>query len=210
LRLKQYAESVKQEFGFEPLGIDLHLDEGRYENGIFIRNYHAHVQFGNYCFEKRFAPLRHMMRKGKNSQGRTNDSNPHFEKLQDLVSKPFEKIGFSRGEQKSVTSREHLTKEEFVKNKQRIAIKQEAELSLKNDELKRILQRHTEIINSLEAQIEQKKSKLYWLESHIQKLTEVKDELLSAIKQKSKNAVRSVLRKNRGPLSAIRGCTKTF
>lgn len=47
-RLKVYAESVRQEFGFEPLGVELHLfDEGHYEQGggQFVRNIHAHVFF---------------------------------------------------------------------------------------------------------------------------------------------------------------------
>ena len=43
-KLKSYAMSIKAQFGFEPLGIDLHLDEGRYESSPnskkknFIRN----------------------------------------------------------------------------------------------------------------------------------------------------------------------------
>jgi len=118
-RLKQYAESVKQEFGFEPLGIDIHMDEGHVDSssGKFTRNTHAHVQFMNYDFSKRRAPLRHMMKKGKDQQGKTNQLNPKFERLQTLVYEQFKGLGFQRGKSKLVTGREHLTKEQFVKNK---------------------------------------------------------------------------------------------
>jgi hypothetical protein len=46
-QLKAYAEKIKSEFGFEPMSIDLHLDEGREDpsTGAVIRNTHAHVFF---------------------------------------------------------------------------------------------------------------------------------------------------------------------
>jgi hypothetical protein len=192
LRLRHYAESVKKEFGFEPLGVDLHLDEGRYENGIFIRNYHAHVQFMNYSFEKRFAPLRHMMKKGKNQDGRTNSSNPNFEKLQNLVHQPFAKLGFSRGEPKSVTGREHLTKEEFVKNKQKELIAQVQNLAQKNKELKSTIQSQHSETQALEGQIIQQRSELSWLQKYIEQLKKTHKEMAVAIKNKSKHALRNI------------------
>lgn len=97
--LKYYAKSIKAEFGFEPLSIDFHLDEGHYDNtGMFIRNIHAHVTFFNYDFLKKVAPLRHLMIKGKSDSGRTFQLNPNFEKMQDIVCESFKKLGFVRGE----------------------------------------------------------------------------------------------------------------
>jgi hypothetical protein len=194
-RLRRYAEDVKREFGFEPLGIDVHQDEGRYEGGVFIRNYHAHVQFMNYSFEKRIAPLRHMMKKGKNQDGRTNSSNPNFEKLQDLVHQSFANLGFARGEPKSVTGREHLTKEEFVKNKRKELVAQVQTLTQKDKELKDTIQSQHSVSKVLHKQIKQQKSELSWLEKHIEQLKQTQKEMAVAIKAKSKHLLRSLLRK---------------
>ncbi len=224
-RLRHYAEGVKREFGFEPLGIDLHLDEGhrvrahnkkkeanpteelenksapknvacdQNENTIFVRNYHAHVQFMNYSFEKRMAPLRHMMQKGKNQDGRTNASNPNFEKLQDLVHQSFANLGFARGEPKSVTGREHLTKEEFVKNKRKKLVTQVQTLTQKGKELENTIQSQNSKAKVLQEQIIQQRSELSWLQMHIEQLKQTHKELTVAIKTKSKHILRSLLRR---------------
>lgn len=194
-RLMHYAESVKREFGFEPLGIDLHQDEGRYEDGVFIRNYHSHVQFINYSFEKRFAPLRHMMKKGKNQDGRTNASNPNFEKLQDLVHQSFANLGFARGEPKNVTGREHLTKEEFVKNKRKELVALVQTLTQKNKELKNTIQSQHSEFKVLQEQITQQRSEYSWLQKHVEQLKQTHKQMTVAIKTKSKHILRSLLRK---------------
>ena len=123
--LKKYAQSIKTEFGFEPFAIDLHFDEGRHEytdqsaqnrrERIFVRNCHAHVQFLNHDFSRRVSPLRKLMKKGKNEEGRTNQLNPHFEKMQDLAASSFANLGFQRGQSKNATGVEHLKKEDFKK-----------------------------------------------------------------------------------------------
>lgn len=194
-RLRHYAESVRKEFGFQPLGLDLHQDEGRFDNGVFIRNYHAHVQFMNYSFEKRFAPLRHMMKKGKNQDGRTNASNPHFVKLQDLVHQSFANLGFARGEPKSVTGRKHLTKEEFVKNKQKKLVEQVQTLAQKDMELKNTITAQHSETKILQEQIIQQRSEMTWLQKHIKQLQQTHKELSEAIKTKSKHILRHLLRK---------------
>jgi hypothetical protein len=194
-RLRHYAEGIKREFGFEPLGIDLHQDEGRVEDGVFVRNVHAHVQFMNYSFEKRFSPLRHMMKKGKNQDGRTNASNPNFEKLQDLVHQSFANLGFARGEPKSVTGREHLIKEEFVKNKKRELIAQVQTLTKKDKELKSAIQAQHSETKELESQILEQRSELSWLQKHIEQLKQTHKEMTLAIKTKSKHILRNLLRR---------------
>jgi hypothetical protein len=119
LQMQKYAIEISKQFGFEPLGIDLHLDEGTIypQTGDVKRNVHAHIQFFNYDFQNKVAPLRHLMRKGLNNKGQTNELNPNFVMMQDIAGKLFTKAGFSRGHSKSITSKEHLEKEQFVKQK---------------------------------------------------------------------------------------------
>jgi hypothetical protein len=119
LQMQKYAIEIKTNFGFEPLGIDLHLDEGTVDpkTGAVKRNIHAHIQFFNYDFDKKVAPLRHLMRKGMDNAGQTNDLNPNFVKMQDIAGYLFKNAGFSRGQSKSVTGKAHMEKEQFIKHK---------------------------------------------------------------------------------------------
>ncbi|MDI4653804.1 MULTISPECIES: hypothetical protein [Pseudoalteromonas] len=163
-RLKRYAKAVKAEFGFEPLGIDFHLDEGRYEaleGNRFVRNVHAHIQFINYDYSKKIAPLRYLMAKGLNKSGKTNSLNPHFEKMQDLAFETFKDCGFQRGESKSITNKQHLSKEQFVKQKIQQLKEQAIELSHANNELlddinvkQQALKQATQDIAVLESQLD--------------------------------------------------------
>lgn len=194
-RLKQYAMLVKKEFGFEPLGVDLHLDEGRYENNQFIRNIHAHVQFINYSFEKRVAPLRHMMKKGKDINGRTNNLNPNFERLQDLAYFPFKNLGFHRGNSKNITNRVHLKKEDFVKNKLTTKAKNLMNISQKESKIIRSIENNRSVDKRLSVEIEQKKAKLSQLSSQIEQLHEMKKSLSIALTKRSKTALRKAAHK---------------
>lgn len=193
--LRKYAVQIKNEFGFEPLGIDLHLDEGRYEGGRFVRNIHAHVSFFNYDFKKKLAPLRHLMAKGKNSKSRTNQLNPNFEKMQDIVANTFSPLGFERGESKNVTGREHLQKEKFVKEKLNEMMQTVEVLNSRNQELESqlTLQKHKSDQLSNEIQIQETKKS--WLESKINNLTNLADELELAIKKRCKKTFSFISRK---------------
>ena len=195
-RMNKYARSVKREFGFEPLGFDAHLDEGRIENGKFIRNYHIHLQMFNYSFEKRLAPLRHMMKKGKNDKGQTKSLNPNFEKLQDLVHQAFGDIGFNRGESKDITGRKHLNKEEFVKEKRKNIEIEVADLSMKNEELKIEVKRKLAENLDLTNKIHSQEKTMSWLEEQIDNLKRTQAHLSKAIKTKSQNAIRMIMRKS--------------
>ena len=123
--LQQYAEQIKKEFGFEPLAISLHLDEGhdKYlftKEGVkktFIRNVHAHIDFYNYDFKSDVAPLRHLMQMGKDENGKTNPLNPNFVRMQDIAGEVFKSVGFRRGISQLVTGKKHLKKERFVLQK---------------------------------------------------------------------------------------------
>ncbi|MEN8634726.1 hypothetical protein ABFV74_03170 [Pseudoalteromonas distincta] len=193
--LRKYAVQIKKEFGFEPIGIDLHLDEGRYEEGRFVRNIHAHVSFFNYDFKNKVAPLRHLMTKGKNSKSRTNQLNPNFEKMQDIVANTFKPLGFERGESKNVTGREHLQKEKFVKEKLNEMMQTVEVLNSRNQELESqlTLQKHKSDQLSNEIQIQETKKS--WLESKISNLTNMADELELAIKKRCKKTLSFISRK---------------
>lgn len=193
--LRKYAVQIKKEFGFEPIGIDLHLDEGRYEEGRFVRNIHAHVSFFNYDFKNKVAPLRHLMTKGKNSKSRTNQLNPHFEKMQDVVADTFKPLGFERGESKNVTGREHLQKEKFVKEKLNEMTQTVEVLNSRNQELESQLTLQKHKSDQLSNEIQLQENKKSWLESKISNLTKMADELELAIKMRCKKTISFISRK---------------
>lgn len=193
--LRKYAVQIKKEFGFEPIGIDLHLDEGRYEEGRFVRNIHAHVSFFNYDFKNKLAPLRHLMAKGKNSKSRTNQLNPNFEKMQDIVANTFSPLGFERGESKNVTGREHLQKEKFVKEKLNEMTQTVEVLNIRNQELKSQLTLQKQKSDQLSDEIKIQETKKHWLESKISNLTNLADELELAIKKRCKKTFSFISRK---------------
>lgn len=193
--LRKYAMQIKKEFGFEPLGIDLHLDEGRYEGGRFVRNIHAHVSFFNYDFINKIAPLRHLMVKGKGAKSRTNQLNPHFEKMQDIVANTFKPLGFERGESKNVTGREHLKKEKFVKEKLNEMTQTLEGLSNRNQALESELTLKKQRSEELSSEIQIQETKKNWLESKINNLTNLADELESAIKNRCKKTLTFISRK---------------
>lgn len=135
-RLSAYARDIQEEFGFEPLGVDLHLDEGtKQEDGSIKRNVHAHVMFYNYDFKRDLAPLRGLMVKGK-KDGKTLDLNPNFQRMQDIAAERFEGIGFRRGISQGIDNRKHEKKAQWIQTAQK---EQMAELEVnqaKLDELR--------------------------------------------------------------------------
>lgn len=76
---EQLSQDIKSTFGFEPVGISLHLDEGFVNPiGEVKYNIHAHLDFLNFDFEKEKTVLRNMKK---------ND----WKHLQDLAAKSFQK-----------------------------------------------------------------------------------------------------------------------
>jgi len=117
--MQRYIKAIHAEFGFQPLGYELHLDEGHTDEktGQFKRNIHAHVYFFNYDFKKKKAPLRDLMKKGKDENGKTLPLNHNFVKMQDLAAMAFNPLGFRRGISKGERNRKHLDKDTFVVSK---------------------------------------------------------------------------------------------
>ncbi|MEJ6531760.1 hypothetical protein [Pseudoalteromonas lipolytica] len=201
-RFKRYAKAVKAEFGFEPLGIDFHLDEGRYEaleGSRFIRNVHAHIQFINYDFSRKVAPLRYLMAKGLNKNGKTNSLNPHFEKMQDLAFETFKDWGFQRGESKSVTNKKHLNKEQFVKQKIQQLREQTVELNRANNELlddinvkQQALKQATQDIAVLESQLDS-------LRCQVSNIHSLKTDMITVLAEGSEHRLREFIEKRLAP-----------
>lgn len=167
--LNRYADQVQSEYGFEPLGFDFHLDEGHLEpeSGEVRRNIHAHVQFYNYDFKKRVAPLRHLMKKGLNEDGQANQLNPNFSRFQDIAADIFQKLGFQRGISKIVTGRKHAQKEAYVRKK------------LLDSKLE--IERVTEQARALESELSQKRQEVQVLNSDIEKSIKFRDQIKSDI-----------------------------
>lgn len=192
-RLKKYAQAIKIDFGFEPIAIDLHLDEGHVdEAGTFKRNIHAHVQFFNYDFSNKIAPLRKLMKKGKTENGRSRQLNPNFEKMQDLAAQVFSDIGFNRGVSKDTTGKKHLSKERFVKNKLAKLQNESLDIAQTNQTLKIEVARKQEITNTLSTDINILEKHLNSLSKRIKQLLSFKSELQRAIKEQSLMAIKKI------------------
>ena len=113
--INDYMKQVKEQWGFEPMGYRMHLDEGHYTNeGKFIANPHAHIYFFNYDFEKKRSPLRDLMIKGRNEQGKSPVLNPNFVRMQDIAGECFKRLGFRRGISRGEKNKKHQEKAEFV------------------------------------------------------------------------------------------------
>lgn len=137
-RMNKYMVGFKNKFGFEPIGFEMHLDEGhekqieakKNNNEIILkRNIHAHVTFFNYDFKNNTAPLRNMKKKD-------------WSKCQDLAYECFKDLGFDRGISKEITNNQHLEKDAFIEEKQKILVE---ELKQKNEIIKQKDQQIKEI-----------------------------------------------------------------
>ena len=120
--IKNYGEEIKEKYGFEPLELAIHLDEGHdNEKGDFVRNVHCHFTFYNYDFKKKFAPLKNIQKKIRDAEGKWS-VNPCFSDFQDIAGKVFKRAGFKRGQKKSFTNAEHKDRDAFIVHKQNNAL----------------------------------------------------------------------------------------
>lgn len=192
--LAMYARKIKQTWGFEPLGVSLHLDEGfREQNGRFVRNVHAHISFFNYDFQKKIAPLRHMMKKGKGVNGRTNSFNENFVEMQDIAACVFANLGFKRGESQSVTGTKHLNKEEFVKSKLKHVNEELTDKSYMLDTVKQELKNVTSVKLALTSEIDALNEEKGWLLAAVDKLKSDTINLERAFKKRSLRAIHTLV-----------------
>lgn len=111
LYIENFMDDVKQKTGMEPVGWEMHMDEGtEQEDGSYSMNYHAQLIFFNFDFKTKKAPLRDLM-------GRKGDS--IWSKLQDVAGQRFEPLGFQRGVSAEMTKAKHKEKDQFINEKQK-------------------------------------------------------------------------------------------
>ncbi|MCT7639119.1 hypothetical protein [Aliarcobacter butzleri] len=103
-----FTKKLCEKYGFTPLQVSLHLDEGNVENGVTKLNVHAHLTFFNFNFEKERSVLRTLKKQD-------------YKDLQDLAANSFQEVGlnFVRGEGKEITNKKHLERNDFILSKQK-------------------------------------------------------------------------------------------
>ncbi|MCT7483922.1 coiled-coil domain-containing protein [Aliarcobacter cryaerophilus] len=103
-----FTKNLCEKYGFTPLQVSLHLDEGYVENGVTKLNVHAHLTFFNFDFYKERSVLRTLKKQD-------------YKDLQDLAANSFQEVGFDfkRGESKELSGKEHLERNDFILAKQK-------------------------------------------------------------------------------------------
>lgn len=112
--MQDYMLKIKKEFGFEPIDMHLHLDEGHKDkDGKFITNVHAHLGFLNFDFDKGLTVLRKLVKKD-------------FSLMQDMAADAFQANGLNyvRGISKNISKAKHLEKDDFINEKHQELIKE--------------------------------------------------------------------------------------
>ena len=103
-----YMQQIKEKFGFEPLSLNLHVDEG-YEdkNGEIHFNIHAHCVFYNFDFENEKSVLRNLKKQD-------------WENMQNIAQDSFQKfnLDFKRGIPKNDSRKKHLERNEYILQQQ--------------------------------------------------------------------------------------------
>ncbi|MBL3808435.1 MULTISPECIES: hypothetical protein [unclassified Streptomyces] len=142
--IEQFMQDVKEQTGMEPLGWEMHMDEGHKdpETGEYKMNYHAQCIFFNYDFKTNKAPLRDLM-------GRKGDS--IWSKLQDTAGKRFEDLGFVRGVSADMTKAKHDEKDDFIASKQAEIERLQAELEQRQIQQERALKANQELLEEAAA-----------------------------------------------------------
>ncbi|MDN5111898.1 hypothetical protein PJV97_05990 [Aliarcobacter butzleri] len=109
-----YTKKLSETFGFTPLKLDIHRDEGYVdENGQVKHNYHAHILMHNFNFDTKCAIA-------------SNLKKENYRKMQDLAQNSFKELGFDfeRGISKLKTKKQNLKRNDFIKIKQNKEIRQ--------------------------------------------------------------------------------------
>lgn len=139
--IEQYMKDVQEKTGLEPLGWEMHMDEGHKdpETGEFKMNYHAQLIFFNYDFKTNKAPLRDLM-------GRKGDS--IWSKLQDVAANRFADLGFIRGVSADMTKAKHKEKDDLIASKQAEIDLLQAELVERQAHIDQALQANQELLET--------------------------------------------------------------
>ncbi|MFZ4199042.1 hypothetical protein ACOZB4_34075, partial [Paenibacillus sp. NPDC058898] len=142
-----FMQDVKEKTGMEPLGWEMHMDEGHKDpvTGEYKMNYHAQCIFFNYDFKTNKAPLRDLM-------GRKGES--IWSKLQDTAGQRFEDLGFVRGVSADMTKAKHQEKDDFIASKQAEIDRLQAELVDRQTHLDRALQFNEELLEEVASRVD--------------------------------------------------------
>lgn len=104
--LKMTMQEIEKKYGFTSIFYAFHGDEG-YKNGKDnVHNFHAHLCFYNFDFNKERSVLRTLKK-------------DDFAKFQDLAAECFQKCGldYVRGEKKEVKGKDHLERKYYIASK---------------------------------------------------------------------------------------------
>jgi hypothetical protein len=159
--LVEYAEKfgreLQKKFGMQLVQVALHLDEGKIKNGIVKKNYHAHLSFLNFDFNKHKTVLRTLRKNKKNIED--ND----YVKMQDIAAEIFGPLDFVRGKQGS--KKKHLEREEYIEMAKKI---QELNKNLKNTD--NLIEEKNQMLFEKSNQVVLKNVEVFKLESEIRRL----------------------------------------
>lgn len=142
--IEQFMQDVKDKTGMEPLGWEMHMDEGHKDRvtGKYKMNYHAQCIFFNYDFKTNTAPLRKL-------EGRKGES--IWSKLQGTAGQRFEDLGFVRGVSADMTKAKHKKKDDFIASKQAEIDRLQAELAQRQIQQEQALQVNQELLEEAAA-----------------------------------------------------------
>ena len=145
--INDLMQDMKNETGLEPMGWEMHMDEGHKDptTGKYVMNYHAHLIFYNFDFKTNKAPLRELM-------GRKSDS--IWSKLQDVAANRFADLGFIRGVSAEMSKVKHLEKDDYVAAKQAEIERLQAELVDRQTRLDRALQFNEELLEEVASRVD--------------------------------------------------------
>jgi len=142
--INDLMQDMKNETGLEPMGWEMHMDEGHKDptTGKYVMNYHAHLIFYNFDFKTNKAPLRELM-------GRKSDS--IWSKLQDVAANRFADLGFIRGVSAEMSKVKHLEKDEHIAAKQAEIERLQAELAQRQIQQEQALKVNQELLEEAAA-----------------------------------------------------------
>ena len=175
--INDFMQDVKEKTGMEPLGWEMHMDEGHKdpETGEYKMNYHAQCIFFNYDFKTNKAPLRDLM-------GRKGES--IWSKLQDTAAQRFEDLGFVRGVSADMTKAKHKEKDDYIASKQAEIERLQAELVERQAQQERAIQYNQELLETVCEKVDvlvnhynENKDSLFKLVDRVKEEREIKSEL---------------------------------
>lgn len=145
--INDFMQDVKEQTGMEPLGWEMHMDEGHKDpvTGQYKMNYHAQCIFFNYDFKTNTAPLRKLMeRKGESI----------WSKLQGTAGQRFEDLGFVRGVSADMTKAKHKKKDDYIAHKQAEIDRLQAELVQRQIHQDQAIRFNQELLEEVAAKVD--------------------------------------------------------